>query len=157
MKRTGGELIGLNATTNDLYLSFLPYAHIMETLIITYAFNHGVQIGIYNGNARLLVEDIQILKPTAICAVPKIFQRIFDAIQTKVEKLPPLKKKIFDTAIKIKIDDYLNTGMYKNILLDTLVFKEVRKTLGGRLRFMLVGSAPIEGYIINFFLRILTK
>jgi long-chain acyl-CoA synthetase len=145
-----GELIGLNATTNDLYLSFLPYAHIMETLIITYAFNHGVQIGIYNGNARLLVEDIQILKPTAICAVPKIFQRIFDAIQTKVEKLPPLKKKIFDTAIKIKIDDYLNTGMYKNILLDTLVFKEVRKTLGGRLRFMLVGSAPIEGYIINF-------
>ena len=46
--------------------------------------------------------------------------------------------------------DYMNTGLYKNILLDYLVFREVRKTLGGRLRFMLVGSAPIEGYILNF-------
>ena len=81
-----GELIGLNATTKDLYLSFLPYAHIMETLIITYAFNHGVPIGIYNGNAKLLVEDLQILKPTALCAVPKIFQRIYDHIKSKLDK-----------------------------------------------------------------------
>ena len=145
-----GELIGLNATPNDLYLSFLPYAHIMETLIITYAFNHGVPVGIYNGNAKLLVEDIQILKPTALCAVPKIFLRIYDAIKSKVNSLSNIKQKIFNQAIKIKMKDYMNTGLYKNILLDYLVFREVRKTLGGRLRFMLVGSAPIEGYILNF-------
>ena len=145
-----GELIGLNATPNDLYLSFLPYAHIMETLIITYAFNHGVPIGIYNGNAKLLVEDIQILKPTALCAVPKIFLRIYDAIKSKVNSLSNIKQKLFNQAIKIKMKDYMNTGLYKNILLDYLVFREVRKTLGGRLRFMLVGSAPIEGYILNF-------
>ena len=145
-----GELIGLNATPNDLYLSFLPYAHIMETLIITYAFNHGVPIGIYNGNAKLLVEDIQILKPTALCAVPKIFLRIYDAIKSKVNSLSNIKQKIFNQAIKIKMKDYMNTGLCKNILLDYLVFREVRKTLGGRLRFMLVGSAPIEGYILNF-------
>ena len=145
-----GELIGLNATPNDLYLSFLPYAHIMETLIITYAFNHGVPIGIYNGNAKLLVEDIQILKPTALCAVPKIFLRIYDAIKSKVNSLSNIKQKIFNQAIKIKMKDYMSTGLYKNILLDYLVFREVRKTLGGRLRFMLVGSAPIEGYILNF-------
>ena len=145
-----GELIGLNATTKDLYLSFLPYAHIMETLIITYAFNHGVPIGIYNGNAKKLVEDMQILKPTALCGVPKIFQRIYDAINAKVEILSPLKKRIFKQAMKIKMKDYINTGMYKNILLDNLVFNEVRRSTGGRLRFMLVGSAPMEGYILNF-------
>ena len=145
-----GELIGLNATPKDLYLSFLPYAHIMETLIITYGFNHGVPIGIYNGNAKKLVEDMQILKPTALCAVPKIFQRIYDGINSKVDSLSPIKKKIFQQAIKLKMRDYLNTGMYKNILLDNLVFQEVRKSTGGRLRFMLVGSAPVEGYILNF-------
>ena len=145
-----GELIGLNATNKDLYLSFLPYAHIMETLIITYAFNHGVPIGIYNGNAKLLLEDIQILKPTAICAVPKIFQRIYDSIKNKVNSLPLIKRRIFDQAIKLKMKDYINTGMYKNILLDFLVFKEVRKSLGDNLRFMLVGSAPIDGYILNY-------
>ena len=145
-----GELIGLNATTKDVYLSFLPYAHIMETLIITYAFNHGVPVGIYNGNAKKLIEDIQILKPTAICAVPKIFQRIYDTIQSKVEKLNSIKRRIFDQTMKLKIKDYENTGMYKNIFLDYLVLQEVRDTLGGRLRFMLCGSAPIEGYILNF-------
>ena len=51
------EVIGLYPTPNDIYLSYLPYAHIMETLIITVVFNHGVQVGIYNGNAGKLQED----------------------------------------------------------------------------------------------------
>jgi long-chain acyl-CoA synthetase len=145
-----GELIGLNATPNDLYISYLPYAHIMETLIITYAFNHGVPVGIYNGNAAKLVEDIQILKPTALCAVPRIFQRIYDAIIKKVDSQSLIIRKIFQKAIKMKIKDYLETGMYRNILFDNLIFKEVRKSFGGRLRFMLVGSAPMDGEILNF-------
>jgi long-chain acyl-CoA synthetase len=145
-----GELIGLNATTKDLYISYLPYAHIMETLIITYAFNHGVPIGIYNGSASKLIEDIQILKPTALCAVPRIFQRIYDAINEKVNSKPPIIRQIFHKAIDMKIKEYQKTGMYKNILFDNLIFKEVRKTLGGRIRFMLVGSAPVDGYLLNF-------
>ena len=145
-----GELIGLNATTKDLYISYLPYAHIMETLIITYAFNHGVPIGIYNGSASKLIEDIQILKPTCICAVPRIFQRIYDAIMQKVNSQSLIKRKIFQKAIQIKMKDYEETGIYKNILFDNLIFKEVRKSLGGRVRFMLVGSAPVDGYLLNF-------
>ena len=145
-----GELIGLNATTKDLYISYLPYAHIMETLIITYAFNHGVAIGIYNGNAAKLVEDIQILKPTALCAVPRIFQRIYDAINNEVKRKPAIIQRIFYKAIDMKINEYKKTGMYKNILFDNLIFKEVRKKLGGRMRFMLVGSAPVDGYLLNF-------
>ena len=145
-----GEFIGLNATTKDLYISYLPYAHIMETFIITYAFNHGVAIGIYSGSTSKLVEDIQILKPTAICAVPRIFQRIYDAINNQVKSRSQIAQKIFQRAIEIKMKDYIETGMYKNILLDNLVFSEVRKKFGGRLRFMLVGSAPMDGYILNF-------
>ena len=145
-----GELIGLNVTTKDLYISYLPYAHIMETLIITYAFNHGVPIGIYNGSASKLIEDIQILKPTCICAVPRIFQRIYDAIMQKVNSQPLIIRKIFQKAIQIKMKDYEETGIYKNILFDNLIFKEVRKSLGGRVRFMLVGSAPVDGYLLNF-------
>jgi long-chain acyl-CoA synthetase len=57
---------------------------------------------------------------------------------------------MFKRAMEIKMKDYVETGMYKNILLDNLVFREVRKSVGGRLRFLLVGSAPIDGYIINF-------
>ena len=68
------EVIGLYPTPKDVYLSYLPYAHIMETLIITVVFNHGVPVGIYNGKTANLQEDFQILKPTAIWAVPRIFK-----------------------------------------------------------------------------------
>ena len=98
----------------------------------------------------MLIEDIQILKPIAICAVPKIFQRIYDNIKSKVDSSSPIKRRIFNEALKLKLNDYINTGMYKNILLDNLIFNEVRKNFGGKLRFMLVGSAPIEGKILNF-------
>ena len=144
------EVIGLYPTPDDVYLSYLPYAHIMETLIITVVFNHGVQVGIYNGNAGKLQEDFEILKPTAICAVPRIFQRIYDGINSKVKNESCLVRKLFDKALKIKIKDYNETGILKNILFDNLIFRKVRNSFGGRLRFMLVGSAPVESKILNF-------
>ena len=144
------EVIGLYPTPDDVYLSYLPYAHIMESLIITVVFNHGAQVGIYNGNAANLVEDFQILKPTAICAVPRIFQRIYDGIMDKLKKKPFIIRKIFDKAINIKIKDYNETGLLNNFFFDKLIFKEVRSFFGGRLRFMLVGSAPCDSYLLNF-------
>ena len=144
------EVIGLYPTPDDVYLSYLPYAHIMESLIITVVFNHGAQVGIYNGNAANLVEDFKILRPTAICAVPRIFQRIYDGILQKLEKKPFIIRKIFDKAINMKIKDYNETGLLNNFLFDKLIFKEVRNAFGGRLRFMLVGSAPCDSYLLNF-------
>ena len=144
------EVIGLYPTPNDVYLSYLPYAHIMETLIITVVFNHGVQVGIYNGDANKLQEDFELLRPTAICAVPRIFQRIYEGINNKLKNEKNIVRKIFETAMKIKMKDYNETGILKNILLDNLIFRKVRNSFGGRLRFMLVGSAPVESEIINF-------
>ena len=144
------EVIGLYPTAKDVYLSYLPYAHIMETLIITVVFNHGVPVGIYNGNAGNLQEDFEILKPTAICAVPRIFQRIYDGINAKLKERSYFVRKLFQKAMSIKIKDYNETGILHNILFDNLIFKEVRKSFGGRLRFMLVGSAPCDSHILNF-------
>ena len=144
------EMIGFYPNANDLYYSFLPYAHIMETLIITVVFIHGAPVGIYNGNAGKMQEDLEILKPTAMCAVPRIFQRIYEGINNKVKQEPLIKRKIFELAMKIKIKDYNETGILNNILLDNIVFRKVRYSFGGRLRFMLVGSAPVEPEILNF-------
>jgi long-chain acyl-CoA synthetase len=144
------EVIGLYPTPNDVYLSYLPYAHIMETLIITVVLNHGVQVGIYNGNAAKLEEDFKLLRPTAICAVPRIFQRIFDGINARLKKEPFMVRKLFEKAINIKINDYNKTGILKNVLFDNIIFQKVRHSFGGRLRFMLVGSAPCDSYILNF-------
>ena len=52
---------------SDIYLSFLPLAHIMETLIMSVLVSRGIPIGFYNGDAKKLMEDAQILRPTAMC------------------------------------------------------------------------------------------
>ena len=144
------EVIGLYPTPKDVYLSYLPYAHIMETLIITVVFSRGARFGIYNGNAAKLQEDFEILRPTAICAVPRIFQRIYDGINAQLKKKPFFVRKLFEKAMSIKIKDYNETGILKNVLFDNIIFNQIRSKFGGRLRFMLVGSAPCEPYILNF-------
>ena len=144
------EMLGLFLKDSDIYISFLPLAHIMETLIIAVLVSRGIRIGFYNGNAKTLIEDAQILRPTCMCGVPRIFQRVYDAIKDKIKKLSPLKKKIFEKAMELKMKDYTEKGMLTNFLWDNLVFKEVRKVLGGRMRFMLTGSAPMDGYVLNF-------
>ena len=144
------EMLGFFPKTNDIYLSFLPYAHIMETLIFAVLLSRGVQIGIYNGNPLKLVEDFKILKPTATCVVPKIFQRIYEGINNGLNKKSALIKKIFNKAVDIKIKDFNQYGILNNVLFDNLFFKDVRENFGGNLRFMLVGSAPMDSYILNY-------
>ena len=144
------EMLGLYLREGDSYLSFLPYAHIMETLIMAVLVSRGVPIGIYNGNAQKLVEDAQILHPTCMCSVPRVFQRVYDAMKLKLNKLPKLTQKIFQKAIDLKIKDYEETGILTNFIWDNLVFKEIRNVLGGKMRFMLVGGAPVDTYLLKF-------
>ena len=134
----------------DTYLSFLPMAHSMENMIMGVVLSRGFRYGIYNGDVQKLMEDFQILQPDGICAVPKIFQKIYDAINSKLDTLPAYKRNIFNMAVKTKMKNYEETGKLTHVLYDKLVFSEVRRNLGGKLRFMLVGSAPVDGYLLNY-------
>ncbi|CAH9092799.1 unnamed protein product, partial [Cuscuta epithymum] len=64
-------------TMNDVYLSFLPLAHIFDRVIEECFINHGASIGFWRGDVKLLVEDIAELKPTIFCAVPRVLERIY--------------------------------------------------------------------------------
>jgi long-chain acyl-CoA synthetase len=144
------DVIGICPRGGDIYYSFLPYAHIMELFIINLVINHGIKFGICNGNVAKLQEDLEILKPHGLCAVPRVFQKIYDTINMELNKKPPLVRRIFQKALDIKIKDYKETGLLDNILLDRLIFKKIRDKFGGKLFFMLVGSAPVEPKILDF-------
>ena len=145
------EMFGLYLRqSDDIYLSFLPYAHIMETLIIAVLVSRGIRIGIYNGNAGKIIEDAQILHPTVVCSVPRIFQRIYDSINSKLRKKSKCIQTMFNKAMELKIKDSEENGVLDNFIWDNLIFKEIRNVLGGRVRFMLVGGAPIDQYLLKF-------
>ena len=145
MDHTGFEYL-----KEDIYLSYLPYAHIMETLIFTLIMTHGRTLAIYSGNPRNLFEDAQICKPSIMTAVPRIIQRIYNEIKKGLSKESKLVQNLFNIAINKKIKVYQETGTITNPLLDLLIFRKIKNKLGGRLRFMLVGSAPMEPTLLNF-------
>ena len=145
------EMLGLYLKEEtDIYLSFLPLAHIMETLIMAVLVSRGIRIGFYNGDAKRLLEDAQILKPTCMCGVPRIFQRIYDGAQGKLKEMSPIIRRLFNKALELKIKDYQEKGILTNVFWDNIIFNKIKNLLGGRMRFMLIGSAPMDSYILNF-------
>lgn len=137
-------------SSNDIYLSFLPLAHMMERLIITVCISFGIGVGFFSGNPRNVIDDAKTLKPTCICAVPRIFQRISEAIHDEIKKLSYLKKKIIDKAIESKLNALHNHNIVTHFFWDKVVFGNMRNILGGRIRFMLTGSAPVEKSLLDF-------
>ena len=141
---------GFYVRSTELYFSFLPYAHIMECLIIAVLLVNGRPFGIFSGDQKIFLEDIKLLKPTAICAVPRIFQRLYDGILTEIKKQGKLIEKLFFKGVEIKINDFKKTGNVYNFFWDNIIFNKVKEKFGGRIRFMLVGSAATDPYIMNF-------
>ena len=145
------EMLGLYLKEEtDIYLSFLPLAHIMETLIMAVLVARGIRIGFYNGDAKRLMEDAQILKPTCMCGVPRIYQRVFDGAQAKLKEMSPIVRRLFNKALELKMKDFQEKGILHNIFWDNIIFNKIKNILGGRIRFMLIGSAPMDSYILNF-------
>ncbi len=134
----------------DVYLSFLPLAHVMERLVFTACFSKGIAIGFFSGNPLKLMEDAQLLKPTIFVGVPRIFQRVYASIMDGIEKLGSIKKALAKRAIRNKLEAYRKTGALTNMMWDRLVFARSKNSLGGNVRLMLTGSAPIAPDMLEF-------
>eukprot|EP01125_Pyxidicula_operculata_P002057 TRINITY_DN12012_c0_g1_i1.p1 TRINITY_DN12012_c0_g1~~TRINITY_DN12012_c0_g1_i1.p1 ORF type:complete len:716 (-),score=149.06 TRINITY_DN12012_c0_g1_i1:79-2226(-) len=139
----------LDVRSDDVYLSFLPMAHIMELLLQDVLFFGGAAVGFYNGNPLTLLEDAQILKPTMFVPVPRVINRIYSKILANLSQLTGLKKILTDLAIESK-KAQLPKGRVRSFW-DFLVFNKIAEALGGRVRVMATGSAPTAPEILDFF------
>lgn len=69
---------------DDVFLSYLPLAHIFDRVVEEFILHCGGSIGYWRGNIKLLVDDIDALKPTFFCGVPRVLERIYTGIVDKV-------------------------------------------------------------------------
>ncbi|KAJ6799644.1 long chain acyl-CoA synthetase 4-like [Iris pallida] len=88
---------------NDVYLSYLPLAHIFDRVIEEMFIFRGASIGFWRGDVKLLIEDIKELKPTIFCAVPRVLDRIYTGLKDKISSGGFLKKFMFNVAYKYKL------------------------------------------------------
>lgn len=139
----------VSITTSDTYISFLPLAHIYELASQTCFLAQGLRIGFYTGNIRNIMSDVQALQPTCMLGVPRVFNKIAETMQSKIEKLPTPMRLLIKGALKIKIDALINDKP-TSFIIDNFLFAKFREALGGKIRFIVSGGAPILPDIYNF-------
>ena len=145
------QYIGAAIKKGDVYLSYLPMAHVMERAVFHCGLVFKVKIGIYSGDIATLFEDIKLLKPTFFVSVPRIFNKIYDKIKKEFDQLTGFKKWLIDKAMTKKLNNLKNKNKFDHKFYDFLVFKKIRKILGGNIRILATGSAPIHIDVLNFF------
>ncbi|CAN6479747.1 unnamed protein product [Victoria cruziana] len=142
----------------DVYLAYLPLAHVLELAAETVMMAAGTKVGY--GSALTLTDssnkvmkgsqgDATMLQPTLMAAVPAILDRVREAVFKKVAEKGGLAKKLFDIAYRRRLaaieGSWFGAWGLEKLFWDVIVFRKIRSVLGGRIRFMLSGGAPLSG------------
>ena len=141
--------IGYHLSGVDRILSFLPLAHIMEQLIFSVCLVFGTQTGFSSGSLQRLLEDIQYLKPTYFCAVPRVYEKIYSLIMENINKKGTIIKKLFEVGLDIKVNNYEKYGKLDHAFYDLIFFNKIKNLMGGELQWMLSGGAPLQREILQ--------
>ncbi|KAM7494343.1 hypothetical protein LguiB_028952 [Lonicera macranthoides] len=136
----------------DVYISYLPLAHIFDRVIEECFINHGASIGFWRGDVKLLIEDVGELKPTVFCAVPRVLDRIYSGLQQKISSGSFLKQSVFRYAQAYKLHSMAKGRKHSEAapLCDKIVFNKVKEGLGGKVRLILSGAAPLAVHIEEY-------
>ncbi|XP_078048511.1 acyl-CoA synthetase long-chain isoform X2 [Augochlora pura] len=136
---------------DDVFLGFLPLAHVFELLAESVCLLTGVPIG-YSTPLTMIDSsskiqrgskgDASVLHPTCLSAVPLILDRISKGINEKVKKSGPFRQAIFNFAYAYKLK-WTRRG-YDTPFFDKYIFGAARQVLGGRVRLILCGGAPLS-------------
>lgn len=137
-------------TVDDVYLNYLPMAHVMEKSIITACVVGNITVCFYSGDVAKIKDDLAIFRPTLFVSVPRLYNRFYDTILQTSKGLGGLKKLIFNMAVNSKSKGLKSDCSYNSNVYDSLVFNKMKAVMGGRVRLMVSGSAPISKEVLDF-------
>ncbi|XP_030066789.1 long-chain-fatty-acid--CoA ligase 4 isoform X2 [Microcaecilia unicolor] len=135
----------------DTYIGYLPLAHVLEMTAEISCITYGCRIG-YSSPLTLSDQsskikkgskgDCTVLKPTLMAAVPEIMDRIYKNVMCKVQEMNYIQRTLFKIGYDYKLEQ-IKRG-YDAPLCNLLLFKKVKALLGGNVRMMLSGGAPLS-------------
>lgn len=138
--------------TGDRYMSYLPLAHIFDRMGEESMLGIGAAIGYWQGSLPKLVGDIEALRPTIFVGVPRVFDRIYTRVKQNVETSGFIKKFLFEWGFNRKLHALKDGFSHDKAspFFDKLVFSKVKARLGGHVRMILTGGAPIAPHTEEF-------
>ncbi|MBN1532826.1 MAG: long-chain fatty acid--CoA ligase [Spirochaetes bacterium] len=152
-----GRLI--NPNDGDVSLCFLPLSHVFERMWTYYVLVKGMT-NVYLDDPSKIIDYIQVVKPTIMCAVPRFYEKIYAAINNKLASASPLKRALFRWSLNAgrkrngRKKDLRRVGPLLALryrIADRLVLSKMRALTGGRVRFFPCAGAPLSQEIEEFF------
>lgn len=138
-------------------LSILPLSHVFERTCGYYLeLSMGMTI-CYAENMESIANDMLEIKPHAMIAVPRFFEKVYGRIKDRVDHSSFVKKKIFQFALKIGQKRFESKTTLRGInalklkIADKLVYQKIKQSTGGRLKFFVSGGAALSPEIASFF------
>ncbi|KAM6390657.1 long-chain-fatty-acid--CoA ligase 5 [Pluvialis apricaria] len=138
----------VECTSSDITMSYLPLAHMFERVVQTVVYSCGAKVGFFQGDIKLLTDDMKTLKPTLFPVVPRLLNRIYDKVQSGAKS--PVKRCLLNFAVIMKMAEIKHGIIRNDSIWDKLIFKKVQETMGGRVRVMVTGAAPISPSVLTF-------
>lgn len=138
-------------------LIFLPMAHILSRYVSVMCIYAGIRVG-HLGDVKQVGAMLPIFKPTFLLAVPRVFEKVYNAAELKAEAGG--KGKIFraaaETAISYSKALDSKTGpavglKLKHKIFDKLVFSKLRAAMGGHVKYAISGGAPLGARLGHFY------
>jgi long-chain acyl-CoA synthetase len=144
---------------DDITYLFLPLAHSFALLVQFGSFELGATLAYWERDPLRIMANLAEVKPTYFPSVPRIFEKIYTAATSAVEKEGGLRKRIFDWAIEVgkryrEAERAAAAGpllRLRHAVADRLVLEKIRNLFGGNLRVAVSGAAPINPDILRFF------
>jgi long-chain acyl-CoA synthetase len=152
-------------SSEDVILSYLPLCHMFERTCGNYTFLFAGGRIAYAKDMTTIVEDIQKIQPTILIAVPRIIEKVHEAVENRVLESSFVRRKLVFAAIQA-LNQYANLtykGLKIPLLLrikrsfyDALIASKFRKIAGNNLRLLVSGGAPLSSrtaktlYILGF-------
>ena len=140
-------------------LAFLPLSHIFERAWTLYVLSQGGEVAILEDPKNIL-SALKQVQPNAMCAVPRFYEKVYQTLVKKIDAASPTKQKLFKKALEVgaRVADKKRTGAsipfglnLQHKFFNALVFKKIKKELGGNLEFLPCGGAMLKKEISEFF------
>jgi long-chain acyl-CoA synthetase len=134
----------------DRYLSILPLAHIFGRLINFILIGQGVKIYYFTDMANL-AQAFKEIKPTITAVVPRLLEKVYAKFQSNIKNATGFKKWLGQWAFNLA--KHNSDSPFKAVA-DKLVYKKFREALGGQVRVIISGGAPLNPNLCRFFINI---
>ena len=155
--KAGADVLQLSE--QDVALSFLPLSHSFERTVSYIYLLSGVTV-VFAESLETIARDIARVRPTIFTGVPRLYEKLHGRIIEKGQAEQGFKSTVFGWAVgagaargeaELRGRSVGLLGSLQASVADRLVFAKIRDGLGGRVRYMVSGSAPLPVAIAEFF------